>query len=100
MNNGSRMIAIISYITWFGLFIAYLAGDRADRFFMHHMNQALVVQLAGLAAAVLNVIPVLGNIASVVISTGLFVLDIMGIIRAYRGSTEPLPFIGDIHLIG
>ena len=49
---------------------------------------------------VLEVIPVIGSIAAGIVSLGVLVFWVMGIYRAATGSTEPLPLIGDIHLIG
>lgn len=100
MANNRNVIALISYITWIGFFIALVMGDRSDRFIAHHMNQALVLNIASIVGGALAVIPILGGMASGIISMAVFVLDIMGIMRAYRGSTEPLPIVGDIHLIG
>lgn len=99
MNN-KNLIAAVSYITWIGFIIAFISGDKTDRLVTHHLNQALVLNLVGLAGGVLAVIPILGTMAAGIISTGVLVLDVMGVMRAYRGSTSPLPFIGDIHLIG
>ena len=100
MGNNRNVIALISYITWVGFLIALVAGDRSDRFIMHHMNQALVINIASVVGGVLAVIPLLGGMAASIVSLAVFVFDIMGIISAYRGSTDPLPLIGDIHLIG
>jgi uncharacterized membrane protein len=75
-------------------------GDRSDRFIAHHLNQALVLNIASIVGGVLTVIPILGGMASGIVSMAVFVLDIMGIMRAYGGSTDPLPIVGDIHLIG
>ena len=100
MKSNSRAAAVISYITWLGFFIALIMRDPADRFTAHHITQALVLNLVGLAGGLLAIIPILGTIASGVISLGVIVLDIMGISRAASGSTEPLPVIGDIHIMG
>ena len=100
MNSNSKTASVLSYITWVGFLIALIMRDPADRFTAHHMNQALVLNLVSLVAGALNIIPIIGNIAGLVIGIGVFVLDIMGIARAASGSMEPLPFIGDFHLIG
>ena len=100
MNSNSKAAAVLSYITWLGFLIALIIRDPADRFTAHHMNQALVLNIVSLIAGALNIIPIIGNIAGLVIGIGVFVLDIMGIARAASGSMEPLPFIGDFHLIG
>ena len=100
MNSNSKAASIAAYITWVGFLIALIVRDPADRFTAHHMNQALVLNVIGIAAGALNIIPIIGNIAGLVIGVGVFVLDIMGIARAAAGSMEPLPFIGEIHWIG
>ena len=100
MNNNRNVVALISYITWAGFLIAIIMGDRSDRFIVHHLNQSLVLNIASIVGGVLTVIPIIGGMASGIVSMAVFVLDIMGIISAYRGSTDPLPIIGDIHLMG
>lgn len=100
MNSNSKVASVAAYITWIGFLIAVVMRDPMDRYTAHHMNQALVLNVIGFVAGALNIIPVIGNIAGLVIGVGVFVLDIMGIARAATGSTEPLPFIGDIHWIG
>ena len=100
MNNNRNVVALISYITWVGFLIAIIMGDRSDRFIVHHLNQALVLNIASIVGGVLTVIPIICGMASGIVSMAVFVLDIMGIVSAYRGSTDPLPLIGDIHLMG
>lgn len=101
MNANNRNIfAAVGYITWVGFLVAFMMGDRTDRFVIHHLNQALVINLAGVVGGVLPVIPVLGGIASGLISMVVLVFDIMGALSAYRGSMQPLPYIGDIHILG
>lgn len=100
MSYNRNLIAVVGYFTWVGFLIAYLMGDKSDGFVRHHLNQALVINLIGIAGGVLAVIPIIGTIASGVISLALFVCDILGALTAYRGSTVPLPYIGSIHIIG
>ena len=100
MIRNPRTVAVVSYITWIGFLIAIIIRDPTDRFTAHHMNQALILSIAGLLGGAVAIIPVLGGIASGIISLALFVLQILGIYRAATGSMEPLPLIGDFHLIG
>ena len=100
MNSNSKVASVAAYITWIGFLIAGVMRDPMDRYTAHHMNQALGLNVIGFVAGALNIIPVIGNIAGLVIGVGVCVLDIMGIARAATSSTEPLPFIGDIHWIG
>ena len=99
MNN-RNIFAAISYVTWVGFLIAAIAGDRSDRFMAHHLNQALVINLAAIVGGFLAVIPVLGSMLTGLVSMATLILGVMGVLSAYRGSMEPLPLIGDIHLIG
>ena len=98
MNN-NKTAAIVSYITWIGFLIALCIGDRSDRYVAHHMNQALVLNILSIVGGVLKVIPLVGNMAAALVSLAVLVFWVIGIYRAAIGSTEPLPFIGDIHLI-
>ena len=100
MKSRRNILAGVSYITWLGFIVAFVMGDRTDPFHMHHMNQALVINIISIIGGVLAVIPILGAIAAGVVSIGVLVFDVMGVYRAVIGSDAPLPFIGDYHLIG
>lgn len=100
MKSNRNLLAAASYITWIGFLVAFLMGDRTDPFHMHHMNQALVINIVSIIGGVVAVIPILGAIVTGVVELGVFIFDIMGIYRAVIGSDEPLPLIGDYHLIG
>ncbi len=100
LKMNRNLIAAVAYFTWIGFLAAYMLGDRNDPFIRHHLNQALVIDLAGLIGGVFAVIPLLGALVAGVVNVAGFVLDIMGAVSAYHGSTAPLPLIGDIHIIG
>ena len=100
MNNRSNVIAAVSYITWIGFVAALVMRDSNDNYVTFHMNQALVLNILEMIGGVLAVFPLIGGIASTIVSAAVFVLWCIGIYRAFVWSTEPLPVIGDIHLIG
>ena len=100
LKMNRNLIAAVAYITWIGFLAAYMLGDKNDPFIRHHLNQALVIDLAGLIAGVFGVIPLIGAVIAAVVNIAGFVLDIMGAVSAYGGSTTSLPFVGDIHIIG
>ncbi len=85
----ARTTGIVAYITWIGLLIAVIAGDKEGAKF--HINQALVIMLFGLLGA----IPCIGQIWLIFI----FVCWIMGLIAAINEEEKPVPLIGGITLI-
>ncbi len=85
----ARTTGIVAYITWVGLLIAVVAGDKDGAKF--HINQALVIMLFGLLGA----IPCIGQIWLIFI----FVCWIMGLIAAINEEEKPVPLIGGITLI-
>ena len=99
MNQKSNLAAVIAYITWIGFFVAFVIGDRSDDFTRMHLNQALVLNIAGIAAGVIAIIPLIGTIAGGIIEVAVWVLDIMGIVRAATWRMDPLPFVGGFRLI-
>lgn len=85
----TRTTGIVAYITWIGLLIAFIAGDKEGAKF--HLNQALVIFLFSL----LSVIPCVGW------AWGIFMIVcwIMGLIAAINEEEKPVPLIGGITLI-
>ncbi len=99
-----KVTGIVSYITWIGLLIAFLAGDKEGAKF--HLNQSLVLWLAeiivGVIASVAQFIPVIGWILSLVVGVlqiGWIVLWVMGLISAFKEEEKPLPIIGGIQIL-
>ena len=87
-----------------GCIALYCLGDREDDFVRHHLNQALVINILETIAGFVSRIgwsifnwPFRRVGGAVDILCLAFFL--MGIVRAYRLSAEPLPYIGEIHLI-
>ena len=85
----AKTTGIVAYITWIGLVIALVAGDREGAKF--HINQALVIWIAGF----LGVIPCIGWIWAIFV----FVCWIMGLLAAINEEEKPVPLIGGIKLL-
>lgn len=85
----ARTTGIVAYITWIGLLIAFITGDKDGARF--HLNQALVIFLFSL----LSVIPCIGQIWGIF----MIVCWIMGLIAAINEEEKPVPLIGGITLI-
>lgn len=92
-----RTTDIVAYLTWVGLIIAFAAGDReASRF---HLNQSLVIWLAGTICGILARVPLVGWIIGAV--GGLFcaVCWFIGIVNAAQGVEKEVPVLGQIRLL-
>lgn len=85
----TKTTSIVAYLTWVGLLVAYLAGDKEGAKF--HLNQALVIFLFSL----LSVIPCIGWIWGIF----MVVCWIMGLVAAINQEEKEVPVIGKIRLI-
>ena len=85
----AKTTSIVAYLTWIGLIIALVAGDKEGAKF--HLNQALVIALFTLLA----IIPCIGWIWAVF----MLVCWIMGLIAAINQEEKPVPLIGGIKII-
>lgn len=92
-----KLTGIIAYLTWVGLIIAFVAGDKEGAKF--HLNQSLVIWLAGLVLSVAAIIPVLGWIVSFVGGIFIFVCWIIGLIGAIKEEEKQIPLIGGIQIL-
>lgn len=52
--------ALIGYLSWPGWIIAILIGDRTSKFTMHHLNQALVLNILSVIAGFAGRLPIVG----------------------------------------
>lgn len=93
-----KTMAVISYITLIGLLIAYLVNnDRRNAFTSFHIGQSVRVVLLGLANYVLSfLLPAFLGFIITLISIGILVLVILGIVNAVNGKAVPLPVIGQL----
>ena len=85
----TKTTSIVAYITWIGLLVAYLAGDKEGAKF--HINQALVIFLFSL----LSIIPCLGWIWGVF----MIVCWVMGLVAAVKQEEKEVPLIGRFRII-
>lgn len=88
---------VVAYLTWVGLIIALVAGDRYESRF--HLNQSLVIWLAGTVLGMVSWVPLLGWLIGAV--GGLFcaVCWFIGIVNAIQGVEKEVPLLGQIHLL-
>lgn len=92
-----RTTDIVAYLTYVGLLFAFAAGDRqASKF---HLNQSLVIWLAGTIFSLIGKIPLIGWICASI--GGLFcaVCWFIGIVNAFQGVEREVPVLGQIKLL-
>lgn len=91
-----KTIAIVAYLTVIGLVVALVMNnDKKDPFSTYHIRQSLGIILTSIALSLINVIPILGWIVSLI---GVFVLLYMwviGLLNAINGRMKPVPILGE-----
>lgn len=85
----TKTTSIVAYLTWVGLVIALLAGDKEGAKF--HLNQALVIMLFSL----ISIIPCIGWIWAIF----MLVCWVMGLVAAINQEEKEVPLIGKIRLL-
>tara|TARA_R110001583_G_scaffold4351_4_gene25241 strand:+ start:4877 stop:5203 length:327 start_codon:yes stop_codon:yes gene_type:complete len=90
-----KSIAIISYLWWIGLIIAYIMNsNKKNTFASFHIRQMLGLLLLSVVAGLLRnyVDATLGYI----IGMASFVLWVIGFIGATKGEDKKIPLVGDL----
>jgi uncharacterized membrane protein len=91
-----RTVAILSYITLIGFIAAiFMHQNHKTQIGAFHLRQMLGIVLTAAAGAVCGVVPILGWIVWFLLTVGLFVLWIMGLLSAVQGETRPVPVLGE-----
>ena len=94
-----KSIAIIAYITFIGLIIAFVMNnDKKNDFAKYHITQSLGLTLTGLALGVIGMIPILGWIIDLVGFFVLLYMWIMGVVNAVNGQEKPVPILGNKYI--
>jgi len=85
-------MAVIAYLIFF---VPLLTDAKDDPFVKFHVKQGLTLFIAYLIAWAVGMIPFIGwFILLPILNVALFILLIVGIIRAAQGEQKPLPIIG------
>ena len=92
-----KVTGIVTYLTFIGLLLALLIGDREGAKF--HINQSLVLVIAVIINAIIGRIPFIGWFVSTVFGIFLFVCFIIGIIGASQGQEKEIPLLGSIKIL-
>jgi len=91
-----KNIGIIAYITIIGLIIAFiLNNDKNEEFASYHIRQSLGLAVSMLVLWVIGFLPLLGWFLAFVGYIALFVMWIMGLMKAINGKRQPVPILGE-----
>ncbi len=93
----TKTTSIVAYLTWIGTVIAFVAGDKEGAKF--HLNQALVIIIAGIVCSFVMILPIIGWIVGIVGGIFVFVCWIMGLIAAINQEEKEVPLLGKIKLL-
>lgn len=86
--GNDKLFSILAYIGILWIIGLVAAPEKDHAFTKNHVNNGLILFLAGI---VCGIIPVIGWICSIVV----LVFAIMGIVAAAQGKTYTIPVIGD-----
>ena len=95
-DTQDKTIAIVAYLTISGLVVALvLNNEKKDLFAKYHIRQSLGLVLTSLALSLVNVIPILGWIVSMIGAFVLLYMWVMGLLNAVNGRERPVPILGE-----
>lgn len=95
-TTGKSNTAVIAYLTIIGLIIAFVMNnDKKEPFASYHIRQSLGLMITGFALSIVNIIPILGWIISIVGFVIVLYMWIMGLMNAINGKEKPLPILGN-----
>ena len=95
-DTQDKTIAIVAYLTIIGLVVALvLNNEKRDLFAKYHIRQSLGLVLTSLALSLINVIPILGWIVSMIGAFVLLYMWVMGLLNAINGREKPVPILGE-----
>jgi uncharacterized membrane protein len=91
-----KTIAILAYITFIGLIIAFVLNiEKKNSFALYHIRQSLGLVLVALVLGIVNIIPILGWVVSIVGSIILLIMWISGLMSALNGKEKPVFLLGE-----
>ena len=95
LNEESKKIAIISYITIIGLVIAFVMNNEKKlEFAKYHIKQSLGLAATSLCLFLIGMVPILGWIINILGFFALIYMWVIGLINAINEKEKPVPILG------
>ncbi|WP_338812221.1 hypothetical protein V9L05_12525 [Bernardetia sp. Wsw4-3y2] len=96
ISDKEKSNGIIAYITIIGWVIAFVQNqEQKSEYVNFHIRQMLGIGVAGIALSVVNIIPLLGWLISILGIIPLVIFWVMGLMGAINGERKPVPIIGE-----
>ena len=98
VKEEGKTIAIIAYVTIIGLIIAFVMNSsKNNEFAKFHIGQSLRIAILGIIINVVSrFLPASLSIVASILSLGIIVLWVLGLINAINLKETPVPVIGTI----
>lgn len=95
--ENSKILSLFSYLGI--LFLIPLLACKDSKFAKFHVNQGIILFIAGLIMGVIACIPLIGWIIGGLWSIVDLIFVIIGIVNAVTGKAKELPIIGKFRII-
>lgn len=93
--SGSSKNTTMAIVAYFIFFVPLLTDSKNDPFVKFHVKQALLLVIIALINSILaTMLPFMLSFITSLVSIGILILWVMGLINAANGKTEPVPVIG------
>lgn len=98
VKEEGKTIAIIAYVTIIGLIIAFIMNNnKNNEFAKFHIGQSLRISILAITINILgSFLPSSLAIVGTLLTLGVFVLWILGLVNAINLKETPVPVIGTI----
>jgi len=88
--------AIVAHITIIGWIIALVINNNEkDELASFYIRQMLGLMIVALASVVVDFVPFIGDLLSMLLSIGVLILWVISLIGAASGEEKPLPIVGE-----
>ncbi len=94
-SGNAKLYAILSYFGILWLLGLLIEPEKNDPYVKNHVNNGIILCIAGVASGIIGVIPVIGVFIAGILSVVILVFAIMGIIAAASDKEFTMPLIGD-----
>ncbi|MBP5180270.1 MAG: hypothetical protein J6127_03170 [Clostridiales bacterium] len=91
----SKLIAVLCYVGFFWVLGLTIEPEKNNPYVRNHANNGIIISICYVVFGLVNIVPFLGQLVSVVGCLILFVFTIIGIVKACQNSTWTVPVIGE-----